>query len=85
MNKMVKSLLIALTCVTSLCALAACGGGTGGGDTSSSSSAVQEYFLVKDTALTLIMGDEYILETDYYVETDGEVTFRSSTPGPPGR
>ena len=80
MNKLVKSLLIALTCVTSLCALAACGGGTNDGNTSSNSSAVQEYFLVKDTALTMIMGDEYILETDYYVEAGGEVTFRSSNP-----
>lgn len=82
MKKTLRNLLAALVCVCA-CGFAACNKPSGDvtPDTSQdSSSFAGEYFLLKDTSLSLIVGDEYALEVDYFVEEDGAVSFRSSNP-----
>ena len=81
MKKTLKTLVAVLACMCSF-TFAACGKQPSGDSTpdnsQESSSFVEEYFLLKDTSLSMIVGDEYALEVDYYVEQDGEVSFRSS-------
>ena len=82
MKKTLRNLLAALVCVCA-CGFVACNKPSGDvtPDTSQdSSSFAGEYFLLKDTSLSLIVGDEYALEVDYFVEEDGAVSFRSSNP-----
>ena len=80
MKKMLKFLLASLICVCSM-ALVACDNTQGGTDNKPQGGVTsEEYFLLKDTALSLIIGDEYALVADYYVEADGDVSFRSSNP-----
>ena len=76
MKRTLKILLLSLVCICSFFVLAACKEKPSGVDSSQDSSqATDEYFLLKDTALSLVVGDEYTLVADYYVEQGGELAF----------
>ena len=80
MKNILKTLLTVFICVCSLFVFVACKDNAGGGNNNSQngSQSTKEYFLLKETSLSLIIGDEYTLMADYYVEEDGEISFRSS-------
>lgn len=79
MKRILKILLLSLACSCSLFIFTACKEAPSSVDSSQDSSqAAEEYFLLKDTALSLVVGDEYMLVADYYVEQSGELTFHSS-------
>ena len=81
MKRILKILVLSLVCICSFFVFAACKENPGSVDSSQESSQnPEEYFLLKDTALSLVVGDEYTLMADYYVEQGGELIFHSSSP-----
>lgn len=77
MKKTYKFLLCILTL---LCAFALFGGCKGKGGDEIDSQETKEYFLLSDTNLALIVGDEYTLTASYDVQEDTGITYSSSNP-----
>ena len=71
MKKTYKFLLCILTL---LCAFALFGGCKGKGGDEIDSQETKEYFLLSDTNLALIVGDEYTLTASYDVQEDTGIT-----------
>lgn len=85
MKKILKTVLLFFISACSFFAFAACkdASNTGDGNVNNSDSGnekAEEYFLLNDTSLSLIVGDEYVLSANYYVEESGDISFTSSHP-----
>ena len=85
MKKIFKILLLSFIGICSFFAFAACKnyfnkGEDNPNNSGSGNQKMEEYFLLNDTSLSLIVGDEYVLSANYYVEEGGNISFASSNP-----